>query len=48
MNPRTLSRDYFPFLFAICINTFSKCCVGMRKYERENKIKEWKLLFSKG
>jgi hypothetical protein len=25
------------FLFAICINTFSKCCVGMRKEERENK-----------
>jgi hypothetical protein len=26
-----------PFLFAICINTFGKCCVGMRKEKKEKK-----------
>jgi hypothetical protein len=33
-----LSYDFFLilFLFAICNNTFSKCCIGMRE---ENKIK---------
>jgi hypothetical protein len=30
-----------PFLFAICINTFSKCYVGMRK-GKERKGKERK------
>jgi hypothetical protein len=27
-----------PFLFAICISTFNKCCIGMRK--RKENIKK--------
>jgi hypothetical protein len=29
-----------PFLFAVCINTFSKCCEGMRK---EKKIAKYRI-----
>jgi hypothetical protein len=28
-----------PFLFGICINTFTKCCIGMRKGKEKGKRK---------